>query len=69
MRGGGLRGCSGGLCEGRCFKGCGCCPMKIISCNVRGLGIFEKRKVVRKLVGEKKVVYFMYSRNKDINVE
>lgn len=49
-----MRGCSGGLCEGRCFKGCGCCPMKIISCNVRGLGIFEKRKVVRKLVGEEK---------------
>jgi len=28
--------------------------MKIVSWNVRGLGGFEKRREVRKLVGEKK---------------
>ena len=37
-----------------CVVGCRLVPMKIITYNVRGLGGFEKRSEVRRLVVEKK---------------
>jgi len=37
--------------------------MKIISWNIRGSEGHEKRREVIKLVGEKKSIYFMPSRN------
>jgi len=39
-------------------------PMKIISYNVRGLGGFEKRSEVKRLVVDKKTSCFMFTRIK-----